>query len=124
MLGVDYLPKLTFFNLTKEKQEQIISASINEFSQYTFNEVKISSIINKAQIPRSSFYDYFQDKKDLYKYIILLIKEEKMKFMEPVALKQQESFFETLRGLFRAGAKFAATKPEYDKIAGKIYENI
>ncbi|GAA0725046.1 hypothetical protein GCM10008905_19760 [Clostridium malenominatum] len=118
------MPKLTFFNLTKEKQEQIINAAISEFSKYTFNEVKISSIINKAQIPRSSFYDYFEDKKDLYKHILLLIKEEKMKLMRPVAEKEQESFFETFRELFKAGAKFAATNPEYDKIAAKMYENM
>lgn len=118
------MPKITFFNLAKEKQEQIINAAISEFSQFTFNEVKISNIINKSQIPRSSFYDYFEDKKDLYKYIILLIKEEKMKYMRPIAEKQQESFFRTLGELLRAGARFAATKPEYDKIASKIYGNM
>lgn len=118
------MPKLTFFNITKDKQEQIINASLDEFSKFTFNEAKISSIINKAQIPRSSFYDYFEDKIDLYKYIFLLIKEEKMKFLSPVFEKPQVDFFETLRELFRAGSAFAASKPQYEKIANKVYENI
>jgi len=118
------LPKQTFFKLTSEKQKQIIDVAINEFSRFTFNEVKISDIISKAKIPRSSFYDYFEDKKDLYKYIILIIREEKMKYMEPVLTGQQESFFEGLRGLFEAGAGFAASKPEFEKLAGRMYENM
>jgi AcrR family transcriptional regulator len=118
------LPKQTFFNLTSEKQKQIIDVAINEFSRFTFNEVKISDIINKAKIPRSSFYDYFEDKKDIYKYIILIIREEKMKYMEPVLMRQQESFFDRLRDLFNAGAKFAASKPEYEKLTSRMYENM
>jgi AcrR family transcriptional regulator len=118
------LPKQTFFNLTKEKQEQIISVAINEFAEFTFNEVKISDIINKAKIPRSSFYDYFEDKKDLYKHIIGIVSEEKMSFMAPIIEKQQDNFFERLEELFKAGAQFASLRPEYEKLANKIYENL
>jgi AcrR family transcriptional regulator len=118
------LPKQTFFNLTNEKQNQIIDVAINEFSRFTFNEVKISDIINKAKIPRSSFYDYFEDKKDLYRYIIIIIRKEKMKYMEPVLMRRQESFFEGLRDLFKAGAEFAASKPEYEKLASRMFENM
>ncbi len=93
-LGVDYLPKQTFFKLIKEKQEHIINVAISEFSNQSFNEVKISDIVNKAKIPRSSFYDYFEDKTDLYRYIILLIKEEKTKFIAESFEKYEEGFFE------------------------------
>jgi TetR/AcrR family transcriptional regulator len=118
------LPKQTFFKLTQEKQDQIIKAAINEFSQFSFNEVKISDIISKAKIPRTSFYDYFEDKKDLYKYIILIIKEEKVKFMAPVLEKQQESFFESFKEIFQAAGRFAAMKPEYAKLGNKMLENM
>lgn len=118
------MPKQTFFNLPKEKQDQIISAAISEFSESSFKEVKISDIISKAKIPRTSFYDYFEDKKDLYKHIILIIKEEKIKFMTPILKKQQDNFFERLRELFKAGAKFACTRPEYEKLSSRMYEDI
>lgn len=118
------MPKQTFFNLTKEKQEQIIQAAIDVFSQFSFNEVKVSDIVTKAKIPRSSFYDYFEDKRDLFKYIILIIKEEKMKFITPAIEKHKGSFFESFKEYFRAGAKFAAMKPEYENLSRKMYENI
>lgn len=118
------MPKQTFFNLPMEKQDQIINAAIDEFSRSSFKEVKISDIITKAKIPRTSFYDYFEDKKDLYKHIIIIIKEEKVKFMAPVFEKEQDNFFERLRELFKAGAKFACTRPEYEKLSSRMYENI
>ncbi|WP_050740799.1 TetR/AcrR family transcriptional regulator [Acetobacterium bakii] len=118
------MPKQTFLNLTTAKQDQIIKAGISVFSQSTFNEVKISSIISEAKIPRSSFYDYFDDKKDIYKYIILLIKDEKMTYMDPILNRNNLGFFEKLRDLFKAGAGFAAAKPEYNSIARRMYENM
>lgn len=118
------MPKQTFFNLTKEKQDQIINAAVSEFSQFSFNEVKISDIVNKARIPRSSFYDYFEDKRDLYQYIILMIREEKMNFMAPALENNNGNFFERFKAIFKAGAKFAAIKPEYEKLARRMYENM
>lgn len=118
------MPKLTFFNLLEEKQKQIIDVAIKEFSNYTFNEVKISNIIKNAKIPRSSFYDYFEDKFDIYKYILELIGKEKIKYYEPIMKADKEDFFEYLKALFKAGAKFTAYKPEYDKIAKKLLSNM
>jgi AcrR family transcriptional regulator len=117
------LPKQTFFNLPKEKQDQIICVAISEFSEGSFKEVKISDIINQAKIPRSSFYDYFEDKEDLYDYIIGIIKKEKAKFMAPMLQKRYNGFFEKLKELFRAGSKFAVIRPEYEKLANKMYED-
>lgn len=118
------MPKQTFFNLTEEKQKQIVDAAISEFSQSSFNEVKISDIISRAKIPRSSFYDYFEDKQDLYKYIVLMIREEKMKYLDPVFAKHYNGLFEKLRMLFKAGVKFASAKPEYESLMNKTYENV
>lgn len=118
------MPKRTFLNLSKEKQDQIFLAALNEFSQYTFREAKISNIINKADIPRSSFYDYFEDKTDLYRYMIQIIKEDKMKHMDPVLRGRQAGFFEKFRELFIAGAEFAFSKPEYENLLNKVYEDL
>ena len=64
------MPTKTFFNLPKEKQDNLIQASEKEFSRVLFNEASINQIIQDAKIPRGSFYMYFQDKEDLYFYIL------------------------------------------------------
>lgn len=69
------MPKDTFYNLSKEKRDFIIQAAMKVFSNQSFNEASISEIIRHADISRGSFYQYFDDKLDLYKYLIGLFKK-------------------------------------------------
>ncbi|HLQ75105.1 MAG TPA: TetR/AcrR family transcriptional regulator [Alloiococcus sp.] len=69
------MPKDTFYNLSKEKRDHIIQAAMKVFSIQSFNEAAISEIIRHADISRGSFYQYFDDKLDLYKYLIGLFKK-------------------------------------------------
>ena len=64
------MPKSTFFNLKQEKREKIEKALMKEFSNNSFEQASISNIIKEAEIPRGSFYQYFEDKEDAIKYII------------------------------------------------------
>ena len=72
------IPKETFFNLPLEKRERIIEAAIDEFSRNDYREAKINEIVRLSSIPKGSFYQYFEDKKDLFKYVIDLLYEKKM----------------------------------------------
>ena len=60
------VPKPTFLNLSKEKQELLITAAKKEFSRVPLNGASISNIIKDAGIPRGSFYQYFEDKEDIF----------------------------------------------------------
>ncbi len=64
------MPSDTFLRLSEEKRTKLIEASFNEFGTYNFNEASINRIIKTAGIPRGSFYMYFEDKKDLYFYLL------------------------------------------------------
>ena len=64
------MPKSTFLKLKSEKREKIENAIIEEFTKNSFEQLSISNIIQKAQIPRGSFYQYFEDKRDAIQYII------------------------------------------------------
>lgn len=64
------MPKQTFFNLPKEKRESLIEAAMKEFSRAPLSEASISNIIKDAAIPRGSFYQYFEDKEDIFYYIL------------------------------------------------------
>ena len=64
------MPKPTFFNLNTTKREKIEKAIEDEFSRESFEKASISNIIIKAEIPRGSFYQYFEDKDDAINYVI------------------------------------------------------
>ena len=64
------MPTNTFFKLSKEKQNNIIEASLKEFKRVLLRDASINKIIKDANIPRGSFYNYFEDINDLYIYSI------------------------------------------------------
>ena len=64
------MPTSTFFNLPPPKRERLMRAAVEEFTNRPFNEVSINRIIQAAEIPRGSFYQYFEDKTDLFRFIL------------------------------------------------------
>lgn len=64
------MPKSTFFNLPEEKRERIIQTAMEEFSKAPYQDISINHLIKCMNIPTGSFYQYFEDKKDLYFYIL------------------------------------------------------
>ncbi|MGD6967331.1 TetR/AcrR family transcriptional regulator [Rossellomorea vietnamensis] len=69
------MPKLTFFNLPENKRKVLIDAAENEFARVPLYEASIANIVKSAGIPRGSFYQYFENKDDLYFYLL----DEKLK---------------------------------------------
>ena len=63
------MPKSTFYNIPEEKRERIRKAGLLEFSNNSFRDASINKIIKEADIPRGSFYQYFEDKRDLFIYV-------------------------------------------------------
>ena len=65
------MPTNTFFRLPEEKRQRLMDAAWEEFTRTGFNDVSINRIIQNAHIPRGSFYQYFEDKGDLFSYLLM-----------------------------------------------------
>lgn len=89
------MPKSTFYNLNKDKKEKIKKAIRNEFSRNPFSKASISNIIEEAQIPRGSFYQYFEDKEDALKYILEEVAQKERKKIIDILNKNSGDIFET-----------------------------
>ncbi len=63
------MPKNTFFHLSFEKQTRIIQGAMKAFSDMSYCRVTIDQIVHLADIPKGSFYQYFDNKDDLFVYI-------------------------------------------------------
>jgi len=64
------LPKITFINLPEEKKQTLITAMRKEFSRVPLYDASISNIVKSANIPRGSFYQYFEDKEDAFFFLL------------------------------------------------------
>lgn len=76
------MPKQTFFNLPENKRKTLIEAAEQEFARVPPFEASIANIIKVAGIPRGSFYQYFEDKEDLFSFLLdEKLKERKVYFI-------------------------------------------
>ncbi|WP_411680761.1 TetR/AcrR family transcriptional regulator [Clostridium thailandense] len=114
--GDDIVPKDTFKNLNADKKQRIFDAAIQEFSTCSFSDASINQIIKTAGIPRGSFYQYFNDKEDLYLYMIEEISNEKKKLIPERVLNPDDDFFETFIQKTKDSLELGKVKPEYTKI--------
>ena len=56
----------TFENLPEEKKNRILRAARAEFLRYPYEKTSINRILAEAEVPKGSFYQYFDDKADLF----------------------------------------------------------
>ena len=94
------MPSSTFLNLPAEKQEKLFEAATREFSHRPFNEASINQIIKEAGIPRGSFYMYFQDKEDLFRYLLKGYMDQLFMLLEEVLLRDGGDIFQALLDLY------------------------
>ena len=95
------MPKSTFYNLNIEKREKIEKAIRNEFGKKSFSKASISNIIEEANIPRGSFYQYFEDKEDAIKYVISNFIEMEKRQMKKILEENNGDIFETAIGIYQ-----------------------
>lgn len=94
------MPSTTFFNLPQPKRTRLLQAAREEFSHVPYDEVSINRIIHAAGIPRGSFYMYFQDKEDLFRY---LLEDYLRRFVDQfldILREVQGDLFSAFRNLF------------------------
>ena len=94
------MPSSTFLNLPAEKQEKLLEAATREFSHKPFNEASINQIIKETGIPRGSFYMYFQDKEDLFLYLIKGYMDQLLMLLEEFLLQNGGDIFRALLDLY------------------------
>ena len=64
------MPKKTFYNIPEDKRKRLIKAGRREFTTYSLQTSSLNRILKKADIPKGSFYAYFQDKEEFYWFIL------------------------------------------------------
>lgn len=88
------MPRLTFFNLPEQKKQTLLDAAIEEFSRVPLSEASIANIVKEADIPRGSFYQYFENKEDLYFYLLNEeLKEKRQKYINKLEKHRGDIFY-------------------------------
>lgn len=96
------MPKPTFLNLPSEKQTVLINAAKKEFSRVPMHEASISNIVKEAEIPRGSFYQYFEDKEDVFVYVLEVESERVIHLFYSILKINNGDLFESFKDWFKS----------------------
>ncbi len=118
------MPKQTFFNLSDKKRQTITDLAIAEFASADYDNASISNIVKQAKIAKGSFYQYFEDKKDLYLYLVDSASQQRVAFIESARMaekpkEKKRDFFRELRWLFDISTQFSLQHPRLTQIINR-----
>jgi AcrR family transcriptional regulator len=112
------MPKPTFLNLPEDKRERIVELAIEEFSDKPYAQASISNIVARAGIAKGSFYQYFEDKLDLYRWLLLdVAAHRKLAYVEAHMPPESGDMFEVLERMMVAGIEFGIENPRLSRVA-------
>lgn len=92
-MEVRRVPSTTYFNLSEEKREKIMTAARAEFARVPYPDASINKIIQAADIPRGSFYMYFKDKEELFVYLMSSYAEGLSSLMKDLLVEHHGDLF-------------------------------
>lgn len=116
------MPKQTFYNLNEAKRNAIVKASIEEFSIHTYNEASVNTIVERSGISKGSLYQYFEDKKDIYLYLIEYAGQAKLEYLQAHSPISFDDFYEGLCTLMIQGTQFSLQNPLYSRLLYKAFQ--
>ena len=92
----------------------IEQAALDEFSEYGFDNSNMNRIVAQSKIAKGSFYQYFEDKKDLYFHLIDTIVTKKRIVLEPLLdTYEKNTFTFNFEETFRLGLEFGDSQPKF-----------
>jgi AcrR family transcriptional regulator len=118
------MPKQTFLNLPEEKRQAFIEIALDEFADNDYHSASVSKIVEKAGIAKGSLYQYFEDKQDLFLYLLEISNQAMLGYIREAAPPSPDAdFFETLRWQMSATVRAAAWFPVHSRLARRAYSS-
>ena len=117
------MPSNTFYKLPKDKKIRIIKAATKEFSNYTLMDASINRIIKEADISRGSFYMYFEDINDIYKYTVSIFRKKIEEAFQKFLRKNEGDLFQSIIDIYDYIIETGTKKANHD-LCRKIFMNL
>ena len=111
------MPTSTYYNLNPIKKERIENAVKKEFSRVPLIDMSVKNIVNDANIARGSFYQYFETREDLIKYIL-------EKEFEKEEVRILKLLGETNKDIFETAYRYLVGMIEMQEKNSSYYINI
>lgn len=125
------MPKPTFLNLPDEKRNRIVELALDEFSTHPYRQASLSRIVARAGIAKGSMYQYFENKLDLYHWLVTEeVERRRSEWLRSIGLDgesepgadQSAGLFATLERMVLAAVGFTLAHPRLARLAASAME--
>ncbi|UJL48139.1 TetR family transcriptional regulator [Virgibacillus sp. NKC19-16] len=111
----------TFNNLDENKQQRILNAALKEFAENGYEQASTNRIVKNAGIGKGMLFYYFNNKKELYHYLIdyainVMIDE----YFSLIDTKESD-FVERLKQIAQVKSNYYYNHPDVSNFIGNIY---
>lgn len=110
-----------FFSLPIEKQNAIINAGFQVFSQNSYRRSPMSEIADAAGISKSLLFHYFHNKKELYLFLWKKCEEITLEALEKSGCYACDDLFDTMYKGLQAKVQLMRQHPNLGTFSLKVY---
>jgi AcrR family transcriptional regulator len=115
------MPKQTFLNLPAEKRETIMNAAVEEFAEYGLENASTNRIVKNSGIAKGSFYQYFEDKQDVFMHMLEVIEQKEMEFFKNQHPPDHNmDIFHYFSWMIKRGMEFGLAHPRAIQAAWRV----
>ncbi len=115
------MPKQTFHNLPEEKRAKIINVAVDEFAQYGLENASTNRIVENSGISKGSFYQYFEDKQDVFTHLLSVLEQEEMEYFQSIHPPGTNlDTFQYFRWLVKTSMEFSSANPRMIQAVSRV----
>ena len=114
------MPKQTFYKLADAKKRSFLSEAYKEFALHSFEGASITNLVKTLGIAKGSVYQYFDDKEDLYNYLVTDAYRQLSQLVDRACAYNGEDFFDWYTKLLMVEVKFLLSFPQYALLFQKL----
>lgn len=116
------MPRETFFNLPADKRDRLVEVALDELSRCSFDAASVSRMVAAADIAKGSFYQYFDDKMDLFGWLVEEAGRRRAAWFADLPVPDGADPFSRLRFAYREGLGFWRAEPRWSRVASRLWE--
>ena len=114
------MPKQTFYKLADAKRKSFLNEAYKEFALHSFEGASITNLVKTLGIAKGSVYQYFDDKEDLYTYLVIDADRQLNLLIDQACAYNGEDFFDWYAKLLMVEVKFLLSFPQYALLFQKL----
>ena len=114
------MPKQTFHKLADAKRKNFLHEAYKEFALHSYEAASITNLVKSLGIAKGSVYQYFEDKEELYEFLINDADRQLGLLIGKACAYNGEEFFSWYTKLLMVEVKFLLSFPQYALLFQKL----